>query len=46
MPKIPRIRIRFTLEIRTFWNLGVLRGGLKILPVWVRPPLGAPALNS
>jgi len=35
------MRIRFTLEIRTFWNPGVSPGGLKILPVWVRPPLGA-----
>ena len=35
------MRIRFTLEIPTFWNPGVSPGGLKILQVWVRPPLGA-----
>ena len=33
---------RARLESSKFWNPGVSLGGLKILPVWVRPPLGAP----
>ena len=39
--KIPRTWAWATLKSSKFWNPGVSRGGLKILPVWVRPPLGA-----
>ena len=43
--KIPRTWAWATLKSSKFWNPGVSRGGLKILPVWVRPPLGAPFLR-